>query len=321
MEVIVKISTEVRGDEWKEITRGFNLSFDRKYPVDHFKNYYSRTRLGYSYLALVYNEEGRVIASNAILPIEYLVSGEKMLFGLSGGTFVLKEYRKDPFIFMDMIKELSNTCKDKLVAIYGVSNENSFDYAIKILKETHLMDLDIYVFPLSPLRNTKYFFMLDPIFRIVSLSNLYIQKLLFTILPDSYANSDIFVNLDDKHIANRFYNNYKVIRDSNFRIIYKIYEEDGRQVCYLFDYTLNGKKSYRALLRSILYLVQNEKMDLIVYIGSSVHKQYVMAKVPKRYKPHRFPVTYRSLLSDNGSFNQLIQNSKWDFNLTNFDVR
>ena len=96
--------------DWHGIVRGFNDSFDRNNSIESMQKYYAATILGYSYHALDYTEDGQLRGYNSIVPTLYDYHGKEILVGISGGTFVNKEFRKDVFIFKHLMTALFDYC-------------------------------------------------------------------------------------------------------------------------------------------------------------------------------------------------------------------
>ena len=152
MSQVIKVfkTHEISDEHWHEVTTGFNKAFNLSRNSEYFREYYLRTLFGYSYHALVFEDDNKVIASNSLIPFRYqdTHNDKEVLIGQSGGTYVLEGYRNDIFIFQDMLSALwEYSEKEGVVASLGVPNENSFQYSIKFLESTLIGYLPYYVLP------------------------------------------------------------------------------------------------------------------------------------------------------------------------------
>lgn len=326
MNIVVYKTHEIDDKTWKAITQGFNESFDRSKTAEEFKAYYCNTILGYSYHALAFNELDEILAgSTTIFPFIYLVNGKHELFGTSGGTFVKKEYRSDIFIYKDLVEALRVYCQqDKMRVIYGVSNKNSFRYAIKILEVNHLMDLDYYALPirLGCILKTHW----QPLVNFASIlfcfSLAFLNRIISYLINHKASQSKVSIDFNDALIKTRFKSGYIVINDEKYFITYKVVIEDGIRTIYLMEYRENGIRSYRALSKAIIKILKHEKADIILFIGTIHHKQLGLFKIPVSRQPKRLPLTYEIVGPSSDSFKTIIADHKnWDFSLVNFDVR
>jgi hypothetical protein len=101
-------------------------------------------------------------------------------------------------------------------------------------------------------------------------------------------------------------------------------EEDGIQTCYLIDFY---NKEYRikdtlSLRNAISFILHNEKVDIIIFVGKISFFQLLLFKVPYRYEPKHLYFTVDFLESFDNDFKSSVLNIKnWDFGLFNYDVR
>ncbi|MDD2798961.1 MAG: hypothetical protein PHV20_10245 [Bacteroidales bacterium] len=325
MKISVVKSGELNEIDWTQITSGFNESFSlNKQPVDLI-NYYCSNEFGYSFHAICRNDDDEIIAHSSIFPYHYLVNNEKFIFGLSGGTFVLKAYRKEAFLYVDLLEELKEFVKSKgVVLTYGVSNENSFGIAVKLLGSIHLKDLSYYAIPvaLTKVFLKKKFIFVDAIFRIILIFWCFGVKLYSLIWDVFEIEKAIRLDLTDKVYERRFGMNYKRFHSKELSGVYRIVNEAGLNAAYLMDFRRNGKRSLLALNSLISYILKNEKVDIILFVGELSFFQNMLVKIPRKFEPQRLPLTYDLLINDNRDLNDFISKPEnWDFSLLNFDAR
>lgn len=325
MKISVLKSHELTDLDWKDLTTGFNESFDRDKKQNDLKTYYKNNPFGYSYHAIVRDESGKIGGHTSVIPLTYTVDKEEFLFGLSGGSFILKKYRKDDFLFKDLYEAIRNYCiREKMAVIAGIPNHNSFKFFTKILGAKYLKDLKYYLLPVKPFRilNKKKFIYIDqlvwlPVFILVLLNQL--LAFFFSIKEKNYP---IHQKMDDDFIRYRFNEKYQIFKSNKTNGIYRIYDEKGISTAYIMDFRQNGRRTLRALAAILKHILLKEKVDAILFIGALKIKQMALFEIPKKMIPQRFPLTYDLLDKENVELSQILQSPEnWDFGLMNFDVR
>ena len=149
MKIKVCKTNEITDKEWEDIIYGFSDSFKRISSITLKKNFYRNNVFGFSYHALALNNAKKVIAHTTVMPFFYNISGKIQKVGLSGGTFVREDYRRDVLLFSKMYDCLRMKCnEEKIIAILGVPNNNSFKYSLKVLKKNHIGYLSYFILPL-----------------------------------------------------------------------------------------------------------------------------------------------------------------------------
>ncbi len=325
MQISVVKSTELSDTDWQQITDGFNVSFERETKEGQFKKYYCTNTFGYSYHAIGRNEEGKICAHSSVIPIYYVVHGERYKFGQGGTSFVLKEYRKDIFLFAELYNALKVHCgADAVKVIAGVSNKKSFKYAIVITKSTYLKDLNYYILPvsISKIVKKKQLAFFDVVWRIPLFILLAINRWVSYIVNSKEKEWPVKLLLNDDFIKNRIGDKYKKYEGRQTAGIYRMYDEEGIKTAYIMDFRQKGKRTHRALISLVAYIIRTEKPDAVLFIGDLQLKQFLLFKVPAKKVPQRFPITIDYLGEDNEGVKKIVLSpDNWDFSLINFDVR
>lgn len=327
MDIIVYKTHEITSEQWGKIVYEFNRSFALQKDIKSFKEYYQRTRTGFSYHALAFEDGGNLAGYNSIIPILYRDrEGEDILSGISGGTFVVPEFRNDIFIFSDMISSLHEYCsKEGMVVTLGVSNENSFQYALKFLDSTLITYLPYYALPVrlfNVIKKEKLVF-LNFLSVVATRTLLWLNMLPARLSNKSEEEVRFEVKTDDEFFRNRFGGgNYHEIKGNNVKAFYKLVKEEGIRTIYLFDFRENEKRTYRALVKAVEYILANEKPDLILFIGHLRLKQFLLLRVPKRFEPQPLPLTFNITYPSYYSYyDAMSAETNWNFGLMNFDAR
>lgn len=325
MGVSVVLSYDFNEKDWSQITSGFNLSFHLNKQPSELPEYYKSNELGYSFHAICRNDNNEIIAHSSIVPYYYCVSNERFLFGLSGGTFVLAEYRKDAFLYLDLLDELKSFCHSNGVALtFGVSNKNSFGMAVKLLGSVYLKDLIYYTIPVSLTKVVlkKKFIFVDNIFEYTLKFWVSFIRLCLAFFDSKEANMVVKVDLSDKFYRTRFRLNYRTARIDDVSGVYRIVNEGGLNAAYIMDFRRKGRRSSFSLATVVRYILKNEKIDIILFVGELNFLQPVLLRVPKGREPQKLPLTYDLLDKDNTKLTKYISDpGNWDFSLMNFDAR
>lgn len=317
---------EINDNLWKQIVDGFNESFEGYHvTADSLKNgLCTSNQLGYGYHAIDFdNETGEVRGFNTYSPTFYS-NGIKAL--VSGSTFVRKKFRKDIFIFGDLIHALRNKGREDGYHIeIGVPNQNSKEYAFKFLKTKYVSDLNYYILPrsLSACTNKYKFSVFDPLLKFNVDLFLLLHLFLSKFFNSKEINAKYSLIVDDSFYKARFKSsNYQRFKDGDFTAYYCKVMEGNVLVAYLMDFREKQIRTKRALVKAVRYIVKYEKPDAVLFIGFLRLKQHVLIKVPKKLVPKPLPLTYFVLDKNNKAvFNDLDDPNNWNFGLMNFDVR
>ncbi len=309
--------------DWQQIVEGFSRSFDRKKDKQDFLSYYKRNEFGYSYHAVARNSDNIIYGYTSVVPFFYTIVGETVKIGLSGGSFVLEEYRSDIFLFKKMYEALKQRCSsDNLVGIVGVPNSNSFQYTIKILKKTHLRDLNYYVLPVAPHSSLSNNAIIQTGLTFFARLFTGANKLISGLFNVEEEEKSIKLKESESFLEFRLDEKYTKLQRKEMSGAYRMFDEDGRSVAYIMRFSEGGRRTYRALSYLVHEIIKREKPDLVFFIGTLKLKQYLLIKVPKRFEPKKLPLTITLLDSCADKYKEmLLCADKWDFGLINFDVR
>lgn len=327
MQIIIYKTNEITDDMWDQIVTGYILSFENHFITkENLINSYISNNFGFSYHSVCFDGD-KIIAFNSIIPYWYYYNKEKIKLGLSGTTFVLKEYRKDIFIFQDMYFALKEHCANEgIVAFLGVPNKNSYKYSIKLLKCKEILKLSYYALPIKAFNiigKGKLSFL--NIFSLIYSYLLIIFNLLITIFFNSKENLKKYrLSIDEPFLKQRFSNaRYKTITKRKKQFTYVLADEDGIKTAYIMDFRdKEYRKSSRVLLLSVWHILRYEKVDIILYVGTMNIKQIILTKIPHKFEPKMLPLTWNILDIENPKrFKSMSEPENWDFSLINLDVR
>lgn len=325
MKVEVFLTHEITSEGWSQITKGFNLSFGLEKSDSELPEYYGRNLKGYSYHAISKTEEGKIIAHTSIVPQLYNVKEEEFWFGLSGGSYVLKEYRNNAFLYSDILNAVFERGKsDGLFLVFGVPNRNVFQYNIKLLGSVFIKDLKYYMLPVSPLKIVfrKPIGWIDTPFQIIQKGWTKVNQLLSFSFNLREKEAPIRLKLSEKYYETRFDDKYREMHIGDYSAFYRLKDEEGIQTAYLIDFRHNETRDYRSLTKAVAYILKNEKVDLIVFVGEISFFQLMFLEVPQRLTPKRMPLTVNFIQEiDEAMIDFLKSPENWGMGLMNIDVR
>lgn len=328
MRIEVFKTYELTDKQWGEIVVGFNQNFNTNKTIEGFKAYYTSTSLDYSIHAIALDEDtNKIVGYNSIIPMKYLYNNDKeVIVGLSGGTYVLKEYRKDIFIFYDMIIELKNYCRSEgYLMTLGVSNENSYEYAIKFNGDKLAGFLPYYILPVNVFRIVRKpkFHFIDYLLRPIVWLYVFLNLIITFVFNSKENRSLLELEIYDDFYNKRFnHSRYKEYRTSKYHSYFSNVDENGIKTTYLFDFRENGERSSKSLIKTVISILSNHKTDIIIFVGRLNFIQFSLIKVPSKYEPQKLPLTYTLLQKDNSNFvKKTIDLTDINFGLINFDVR
>ena len=327
MNIKVYKTQEIDNSLWDKIIEGFNASFEgHKTTKDNLILGATSNHLGYSYHAISLENEV-VIGYNTIIPYYYIhKSKERLLLGLSGSTYILRQYRNIVRIFYDMIFVLHKCCeKDGMIAFIAVPNSNSYLYFKKFIGFKDVFYLSYYILPINvfTVLGKSNLSLFDIFSRVYSIAVLFFCRLVSLFYNSKEHDSNYKLDLDDRFLYKRFQSpRYKSIIKGNKRFSYVLVDENGVKTAYLMDFRESLMKNYRILSKAVWYICMNERIDILVFVGTMNFKQFLLTKVPQKFEPKKLPFIYYFLNeSSSTKFSDMQYSNSWDISLMNLDVR
>jgi len=322
MEIKVYKTYEVPDELWEPIAQGFRESFETTTSTDIIKLLSTRNKLGYGYHAVALTEEGEVAGYNAFSPTFY---ENNLKVVVSGSTYVKKEYRKEAFLFMNMMQALRKAVvADGFKVEVGVPNHNSRKFAAKVLGLKYVGDLDYYMLPLHVskcLKKQKLSF-LNPLSSVVFKCHMLLQSGMsfFFNTKEKTVKYRLEQNTESRNA--RFNKSYKHIIGNSSEAFYRVFYEDGIKTVYLMDFCENNIRTNKSLTFAIGQIIKQENPDAILFVGTLRMSQLSLFKVPHKFIPKPLPLTYYVLnKEDKTIFEDMDDMNNWNFSLMNFDVR
>lgn len=316
MEFITKKTPELSQDELHQLVSLFEEVFERPSSVEGFLNSYTRNYLGYSFHTLIINE-GKIVGSNSLVPIQYIIDGKKVKWVNSGGTMIGKSCRGIEN-FYDMIKEsYRNAEAEGFTACTGFPNDNSYP----LFKGTRLMKdigkMYTYMLPYRVGGIKKSLKWLN------SLSQLFCWGYVF--INGVFASKKVLqfrIHKDHESFDQYRYNSnvYKRLSiDDKCRAFYAVTVHEGVRTAFIVDITAKSAKNFQRAVKAIL---KSEKanMDLILYVGNLPFNNLGLIKLPRKFEPKNFNFTGQIFGRDEVDKKTFFTFESWDVNLSNYDL-
>lgn len=324
--IITRKTSELSHKEIEEIVEGFNLCFPKhsttveellwKYKANHFSE---------SYHALCYDDEELVGFISAI-PYRYKHQDKIVIIALTCDIFIKEEARADFTLFAQLYKNLNLVCQENdVICFLGVANNNAYTYSIRILRCKELFTLPYWILPvrIGNVVNKKGLKFLNVFSIFYSYLTLWINQAISFIFnhkaKESFFNISIDIDYLQKRLPNEKYIN-QIKGDCQFS--YRITNDEGVKCAYIMICTQEGRRSYKALCRCVSFILDNEKVDMIMFNGTLNVKQGLLIKTPSRLEPRKLHLTIHFLNKEYEQiYSDIFKSNGLDFSLINLDVR
>lgn len=320
MDFIVKKTTELADSEKKQIFNLFNLIFVKSpRTYEEIMNQYVNTPMGYSIHSLCF-DNGIMVATHTAFPSYYWIGDKKVKAFITGDTMVRKEYR-DGVTFLDVVRGLNTYMKKEGYAFaFGFPNDNSYLVFKKVKLSKDIGRLDTYILPYRIGGIMKGFGWLNP------LSKLFCKIWLAS--NGVGLNTDIYkplIHKDDETYNHTRYKrmdgNYQHVKLPDSEFYYKVKEHEGVRTAFLIDVIRKSELSFHEAVKYILR-VEKANADLIMYVGylPKTLRKIGLIKIPRKYEPKHFYMT--GGVNDKNSVDEkvVLDITKWDVNLSNYDI-
>jgi hypothetical protein len=323
--IVVLKSQEITDDIWEQICEGYRVCFDVNRTPEEFKRSFAMSVTGYTLHALKFAENGELMGHNYFQPRPYILNGKKIMVALSGGTFVMPAYRKDAFVFYDMVKALSKRALELGWRIQlGVPNENSFNYCLKVLRSKYLGDLNYYIMPVhagTALHRKNA--LLNGLSALYAYLWSWVAVGTSSLFNTHEQMKPLHIDANEEFLKLRLpHENYHFFRKGNVSVAYNLWNEGGIQTAYIVDCREGDRRSAKALALGVRHIVKHEKVDAILYVGTMNMAQHVLFKVPKRFVPHRLTLVADFFDKKDKELQEVCASmDNLDYGLLNFDVR
>ena len=313
------LTSELTGDTLSRITESFNSVFKKDYPVNYFVDKYSNSSLGFSFHGLLYYNES-IVGSFSVIPKKYQANNKHYTFGLACDAFILEEHRKDELFLKKMHQSVVERLAEFQVSfVFSIPNDIAYPYWKYMVKYKDIGEMNYYVYPVNIGALVSSLKFLNPLSSFFAGAWSGILPL-FKNEKQLYApQTNICLHIDEEYLAQRFNSTYTTITlSSTQKFTYKIIEEDGIRVAYLFHLS---PSTTRCLNKAMSVLLKQKKnFDVVMFIGNWSNKPLSLIKVPREKEPRkqRFIGT---ILDANNCPEGVLNIKNWRLSLSDFDNR
>jgi GNAT superfamily N-acetyltransferase len=264
MNILVKKTAELSESEQRGILTLFNTVFEKDRTMEHFRNQFFNTVLGYSYHAVLY-DGGGIAGCYSFTPSYYRVEGKRYLCALGLDLMIGKEYRGRGFLktmFSACIEYMRN---DGVTCIITFPNDVSYPGFIKSKLFYDFGCLTTYALPyriggikpaLKPLNWLSVFFARSWVFCTSLFAGNMIHHFPIEKEAETY-NQTRYTQPDG---------GYHRERREGGGFVYKIIDYDGVRAAFLIDVFEKSAKNFNAALRHIIRN-HHKEFDLALYAG------------------------------------------------------
>lgn len=314
MQFITKKTIELTLVEKQGLVYLFNEVFGKERTVEDFDRQFLNNSAGFSYHTFSI-EDGRMVASNSMVPSLYLVHGKALRFVNSVDTMIAEHYRGLEN-FYDMIRvSFGDAKKAGFDAVYGFPNDNSYELFTQLKFMKDVGKLDTYCLPYRIGGIKKRFGWLN--WASIAACRLWVG------VSCLCASSKKATYLIEKEAESFNLTRYKR-SDGKYSVVeglfaYKVMVYEGVRTAFIIDVF---EKSPKNFVKSVLYLLKHERQsfDLILYVGHLLFCNTGLIKFPRKYEPKHFNFTATILNKEFIWEKTFFDIDKWDINLSNYDV-
>lgn len=316
MGVIVKKTTELTDAEIEIINDLFNEIFNRERTVEYFKDEYLNTPLGYSYHAMLYEDE-KLIGFHSGLPFYYFDGNRKFIAGLGVDTMTAIGHR-DFFNVRDLFISCEDAMRlDGCVLRIGFPNDKSYPILKKGFKYRDIGKMDTFFLPLRIGGIKQKFNFLNPLSQLFSWFLIQISKISISnkVYEPRYVKDRSSFN---QTRYKWFGGDYKHIIKDNIEVHYRVQNHDDVKTAFILDVYPISKYAFNKAIREV-YRAEKANISLIMYVGNLPFSPLNLVKMPRKWEPKHFNFTCKPLIK--GYFDDSIYDiNNWSVNLSNYDL-
>lgn len=315
-------TNELTNVQLTSIVQSFNSVFEKNVPESDFVRQYINNSKGYSYHSIM-EVEGQTVGYFSAIPFNYSYFGVEKIFCYIGALFILPAFRNDPLAMFKLYKNAKKLMQEEGVFIaMAVPNKNAYPYFMHALKWKEVSQLPYYALPVKYANITGSIKILNSFSSVFVSTWLGLSKFVSIFYNSKQLASSIYLLPKEPLMEQHRYNHgHKKIKQKTFASFYTVVNEEAINTAYLIDfYNDKNERDSKSLLKAVNYIVQNEDVDLVLFVGELKMKQTVLFRIPKKKEPRTVNFCVEVLNKENIEA-KAFDNSSWNFGLYNFDVR
>ena len=315
-------TNDLTTSQFTSLVKSFNTVFEKNVTEQNFTRQYINNEKGYSYHSLM-EVDGEIVGYFSAIPYNYSYFGVEKVFCYVGALFILPAFRNDPLAMFKLYRNAKKLMQEEGVFMaMAVPNKNAYPYFMHALKWKEISQLPYYALPVKYANITNS----NKILNLFSSAFVTILLAFNSVLSNLYNSKERFSSIyllpkEPLMEQHRYGNEHKKIKHSSFNAFYTVVQEEGVNTAYLINfYNHDNKRDSESLLQAVKFIVQNENIDLILFVGDLKMNQTVLFKVPKNKEPRAVNFCMEFLNKEDIN-EKAYDKSSWNFGLYNFDVR
>ncbi|MDR1352365.1 MAG: GNAT family N-acetyltransferase, partial [Treponema sp.] len=295
----------------------FNVVFEKDRTIEHFRSQFFNTVLGYSYHALLYDDD-RLAGCYSFTPSYYRVQDKRRLCALGLDLMIAKEYRGRGFFQKMFAAGIDYMRADGVTFIITFPNDRSYPGFIKSKLIHDFGCLAVYALPYR-------IGGVIPALKALNWLSIFLARL-FVFITSLFAGSKTVHFPVEKE--SETYNQTRYTRpDGKYHIesckesdfVYKIMDYDGVRTAFLIDVFVKSAGNFNAAVKHII-MRHHHEIDLLLYVGRLPFGWHGLLTVPRRLSPENFHFLGQLLQEEVIEADLFFDLRNWDINLSNYDL-
>lgn len=314
MKVEIKNTNELSDIELQQYCKCHENVYGIPSSIEDFLNVYKKTCFGYSFHALLYNDDNIIVGGYSLIPFIYDVAGEEKKFAYASALMIEKKYRGDFTNLFGLVKAMLKTAKKNFSCIYIFPNDNADIVNKQLIKAERIGELNIYLLPYKVGTYKESLSFMNPITKIATNVMLCCSKLGRNIIKTPLISKD----RQDLEANRLNWFNYSTYKDSEMQATWNVAMFEGIRAAFLIDVWPLSKHNFDKAVR-IMFEREKNNVGLFLYVGLLSFKPFSMIKVPANLSPKKFRFDIK--IFDNSLSLDIINNPyNWDINLSSYDL-
>ena len=104
MQIKISTTNNFSHEEWISYQKSFNTVFGKNRDLNYFKHKYNNVSDGYSYHAILLNDNNDVVGGCSVLPMLYNRNDNIIKIGQAVDVFILEDFRTDPLMLKKILQ-------------------------------------------------------------------------------------------------------------------------------------------------------------------------------------------------------------------------
>lgn len=309
-------TTELSPRQIEGICTLFEETFHKTKTPEQFLRQFSNTGFPGGSYHIIEEVDGQVVATYSLIPYRYMVNGTMRKGVLGSDIIVSSKTRLGIGCVLNMHKLASKQLvSDGITFLYGIPNNNMYEYDKRVVKMQEICTLDFYVLPVNLGKLKKWLSLIQWIYYPC-------MQLFLHLLGGLVSHKTIpfaIEKVDDEQLRKQRYDDrHHWIRiDKNTEAFYSFYQEGNIPVAYIVDITSISPQSFYKAFIKIAPLTKKD-VAFIAYPANRL-PFFTPLRIPQRFLPRKLHLVIQDFADPKSTV--LVNPKDWNFNLSNVDVR